>query len=221
MINLYHGDCLEIMKEIPDGSVDMILCDLPYGEVNQQSGGLRILDRGVADICDIDLDILIAQLCRVCHGSFYIFCGTEQISQIIKNFKSEGITTRLGVWEKTNPSPMNGERLWLSGLEFCVFARRSNSTFNEFCKKALWKNVSGASKIHPTQKPIELMERLIRASSNSGDIILDCTMGSGSTGIACKRTNRSFIGIEKELEYFNIAKKRIDETDVIEESSWF
>lgn len=126
-------------------------------------------------------------------------------------FKGYGMTTRVGAWEKTNPSPMNGTRLWLSGLEFCVFARKANATFNEHCKKALWQSPSGRSKIHPTEKPVGLMERLILASSNQGDTVLDVCMGSGTTGVACANTGRNFIGIEREKEYYHIARKRIAE----------
>lgn len=199
------------MKEIPDGSVDMILCDLPYGEVNQKSGGLRRLDRGNADTCNMDLEKVAEEFNRLCKGSIYAFCGTEQISALVGYFKSHGMTTRVCAWEKTNPSPMNGTRLWLSGLEFCVFARKANATFNEHCKKALWQAPSGRAKIHPTEKPLKLMERLVLASSNPGDTILDNCMGSGTTGVACVNTGRNFIGIEMDEGYFNIAEKRIED----------
>jgi len=204
-----QGDCLERMKEIPDGSVDMILCDLPYGEVSQKSGGLRLLDRGKADRCELDLRCVADEFSRICKGSIYAFCGTEQISVLVEHFRRLGMTTRVGAWEKTNPSPMNGSRLWVSGLEFCVFARKPKATFNEHCKKALWQAPSGRSKVHPTQKPVALMERLILASTNPGDTVLDNCMGSGTTGVAAVNLSRKFIGIELDPEYFAIAEKRI------------
>ena len=208
---LYRGDCFDYLPELEDKSIDLILCDLPYGEVSQKSSGLRKLDRGNADKCDMDLPLLAHEFNRVCSGSIYAFCGTEQISVLVGLFKGYGMTTRVGAWEKTNPSPMNGTRLWLSGLEFCVFARKANATFNEHCKKALWQSPSGRSKIHPTEKPVGLMERLILASSNQGDTVLDVCMGSGTTGVACANTGRNFIGIEREKEYYHIARKRIAE----------
>ena len=207
---LYQGDCLEIMSSIEANSIDLILTDLPYGEVNQKSGGLRKLDRGNADVCEIDLDDFVEQSIRICKGSFYLFCGTTQISPLILAFKKHNLTTRLCCWEKSNPSPMNGSRLWLSGMEFCVFARKPNATFTRHCQKALWKYPVGRSKVHPTEKPIKLMEYIIESSSNVGDTILDSTMGSGSTGVACMNTNRQFIGIEKDEKYFAIAKERIE-----------
>lgn len=206
---LMKGDCLERMKEIPSGSVDMILTDIPYGEVNQKSSGLRALDKGIADECSIDLDEMILECIRICKGSFYIFCGTQQISVIVTLFKHNKLTTRVGCWEKSNPSPMNGTKLWLSGMEFCVFARKPKAVFNEHCKKALWRHPSGKSKIHPTQKPTALMEQLILASSNEGETVLDFTAGSFTTGVACKNLNRKFIGIEMDDNYFEIGKNRI------------
>lgn len=106
---------------------------------------------------------------------------------------------------------MNGTRLWISGLEFCVFARKANATFNEHCKKALWQAPSGRSKVHPTQKPTALMERLILASTNPGDVVLDNCMGSGTTGVACENTGRRFIGIERDPTYFDVAVGRVSD----------
>ena len=206
---LLQGDCLEEMKSIPDGSVDMILTDIPYGEVNQKSSGLRKLDRGRADECNFDINSMVDTFVRIGRGSFYVFCGTEQVSVITTAFKRHKLTTRVCVWEKSNPSPMNGSRLWLSGMEFCVFARKPKATFNEHCQKALWKFPVGRSKTHPTEKPLALMSRLVTASSNDGDIILDPFMGSGTTGVACKNLNRDFIGIELDKGYFEIAQKRM------------
>jgi site-specific DNA-methyltransferase (adenine-specific) len=206
---LMQGDCLELMKTIPDGSVDMVLTDIPYGEVNQKSSGLRKLDRGNADTCDFDLNLMVDEFVRVASGSFYVFCGTEQISVITTAFKRHKLTTRVCAWEKSNPSPMNGSKMWLSGMEFCVFARKPKATFNEHCQKALWRFPVGRSKIHPTEKPVALMSRLVAASTNEGDTILDPFMGSGTTGVACKNLNRNFIGIELDETYFNIAQERI------------
>ena len=209
--SLYLGDCMEFLPKLATDSVQLVLADLPYGEVNQKSAGLRLLDRETADDCDIDLDAMVGQLVRICSGSFYLFCGTQQISGLISKFKEHGLTTRLGAWEKSNPSPMNGTRLWVSGMEFCVFARKPNATFNEHCQKALWKNPVGRSKVHPTEKPVALMERLVAASSNAGDTVLDHTMGSGTTGVAAMRSGRHFIGIERDPAYFEIARKRVND----------
>lgn len=207
---VYEGDCLDLMKRIPDKSVNLLLTDIPYGEVNRKSSGLRSLDKGVADTFDNStLPGLISEFVRVTTDNIYVFCGTKQISEIVMQFETHGLTTRVGAWSKTNPSPMNGTRLWVSGMEFCVYARKPKATHNEHCKKALWEFPSGQSKVHPTQKPIKLFERLIQASSNEGDVVLDCFLGSGTTAVAAINTNRKFIGIEREAEYVAIANQRI------------
>ena len=210
MIKLLQGDCLELMKDIPNGSVDLVLTDIPYGEVNRKSNGLRNLDKGKADIVTFDLQELTKTLCDKTKGSIYMFCGTEQVSAIRATMVEKGLSTRLCIWEKTNPSPMNGQVIWLSGIECCVYGKKKNATFNEHCKNTVFRFPTVKGKLHPTQKPIDLMKYLIEVSSNENDIVLDPFMGSGSTGIACKKLNRNFIGIELDKTYFDVAKERIE-----------
>lgn len=210
MIKLLQGDCLELMKDIPDGSVDLVLTDIPYGEVNRKSNGLRNLDKGKADIVTFDVKELTETLCDKTKGSIYMFCGTEQVSAIRATMVEKGLSTRLCIWEKTNPSPMNGQVIWLSGIECCVYGKKKNATFNEHCKNTVFRFPTVKGKLHPTQKPIDLMKYLIEVSSNENDIVLDPFMGSGSSGVASVHTNRNFIGIELDKDYFDIAKKRID-----------
>lgn len=170
---LLLGDCLERMKDIPSGGVDLVLTDIPYAEVNRASGGLRSLDKRCADVFDNALiPELVGHFHRVTKGAAYVFCGTMQISALCREFTTRGMTVRVAAWNKTNPSPMNGSRLWVSGLEFCVYARKPISIHNERCKKALWDAPSGRSKIHPTQKPTALFETLVLASSNPFDLVL-------------------------------------------------
>jgi DNA modification methylase len=209
-IELHLGDCLEVMKQIPDKSVDLVLTDIPYGEVNRTSNGLRNLDKGIADIVDFNLNAALNECYRISKGSIYIFCGTGQVGEIRQFFNDKKLTTRLCIWEKTNPSPMNGQYMWLSSIECCIYARHKNATFNEHCKSSVWRFPIARGKLHPTMKPLKLMEYLIETSSKPNDTILDFTMGSGSTGVACKNLNRKFIGIEKDANYFEIAKRRIN-----------
>lgn len=209
-VTLYNGDCLELMNEIPNGSVDLALTDIPYGKVNRKSNGLRNLDKGKADIVTFDLKELTETLCDKTKGSIYMFCGTEQVSTIRAKMVEKGLSTRLCIWEKTNPSPMNGQVIWLSGIECCVYGKKKNATFNEHCKNTVFRFPTVKGKLHPTQKPIDLMKYLIEVSSNENDTVLDPFMGSGSTGVACVNTNRNFIGIELDKNYFDIAKCRIE-----------
>lgn len=211
MIGLHLGDCLEVMKSIDDKSVDLVLTDIPYGVVNRDHGSLRVLDKGVADTLTFNLKDFVKEVDRVCKGSVYVFCGTEQVSELRALLIDFGLTTRLCIWEKSNPSPMNGEKLWLSGIECCVFGRNKKTTFNEHCKNTVWKFPNGRSKQHPTEKPLKLFEYLVGVSSNEGDVVLDPCMGSGTTGVACKNLNRKFIGVEKDATYFEVAKERIND----------
>lgn len=211
-IQLIHGDCLEVMRDIPDGSVDMVMTDIPYGKVNRKSNGLRNLYKGNADIVNFDLSQLITGLSRVCGKSIYIFCGTEQVSEIRSTLVKNGYSTRLGIWEKTNPSPMNGQYIWLSSVECCVYGKKSGAIFNEHCKSSVWRFPTARGKLHPTMKPVKLIEYLINTSSTTNDLIFDPFMGSGTTGVAAKNLNRKFIGIELNEDYFNIAKARIEAT---------
>ena len=207
---LIKGDCLEVMPWIPDGSVDMVLTDIPYDAVNRKDNGLRNLHKGDADVLTFDIDIFLDHVYRISKSSICIFCGKEQFSYIFQYFASKKGTTRAIIWEKSNPSPMNGQHIYLSGVELAVWFKKSGAkTFNAHCKNTVFKFPNGKSKLHPTEKNINLMQELALDNTNEGDIICDPCMGSGSTGVACVNTNRNFIGIELNDDYFAIAKERI------------
>lgn len=207
MNQLILGDCLEKMKDIPDNSIDMVFTDIPYNNVNRKTNGLRQIDKGIADSSIIDIPKLINELKRVCKGSIYIFCEFNQVSLIRSLLQN--LSTRVIVWEKTNPSPMNGKSIWLSGIELCVFAKFPKAIFNGHCRNTVLKYKTVRSKIHPTEKPQDLLVDIIKTSSNENDVILDCCAGSGSTAIACLNMNRKFICIEKDEKFFEIMKDRI------------
>ena len=212
MINLVNEDCIEAMSKLSDKSIDLTVTDIPYGEVNRKSAGLRNLDKDKADVVNFNLPDLVDELCRLTKGSIYIFCGINQVSTIRETMTKNKMSTRLCIWEKTNPSPMNGDKIWLSGIECCVFGRFPKATFNEHCKNTVFRYPCGRNKIHPTQKPEELIERLVLASSNIGDLVLDPFSGSGTTAVVCKKTNRNFIGFELDKEYYDKAVDRIAST---------
>ena len=191
------------------GGVNCIITDIPYNECNRQSNGLRKLDKDKADVGGFDIIDLTKNLCDKTKGSIYMFCGINQVSTIRQTMMNEGLSTRIIVWEKTNPSPMNGNKIWLSGIELCVFGKKSKATFNLHCKNTVLRYPCGVNKIHPTQKPIALMSYIINASTKEGDTVLDPFMGSGTTAIACIREKRNFIGFELNKEYYDKACKRI------------
>ena len=233
-IDLYNGDCLEIMKNISDKSVDMILCDLPYGTT----------------ACKWDVIIpfepLWGQYNRIIkdNGAIVLF-GSEPFSSAlrmsnIKNFKYDWI------WDKVKPNghlvakhrPMQrNENISVFGkgkINYypIMIERDKPKKSKEYSRTEImggsitddkgktlnkkypqnilvYSNASQKNKLHPTQKPIPLLEYLIKTYTNEGDVVLDNCMGSGSAGVACVNTNRDFIGIELDKDYFNIAKQRI------------
>ena len=215
MVDLRLGDCLELMKNIPDGSVDLVLTDIPYGECNRNDNGLRNLNKENADIETFNLQEFLIKVYRVTKGTIVVFCGQHQFSEI-KNFfqekqdKNKG-TVRQLVWRKTNPSPMNGKHIYLSGIENAVWFKKRGGVFNANCKNTVFDYPCGRSKLHPTEKNHDLLKELIFDNSNEGDIVFDPCMGSGSHGLVAVENNRRFIGIELDEGYFNIAKKRIEE----------
>ena len=215
MVDLRLGDCLELMKNIPDGSVDLVLTDIPYGECNRNDNGLRNLNKENADIETFNLQEFLIEVYRVTKGTIVVFCGQHQFSEI-KNFfqekqdKNKG-TVRQLVWRKTNPSPMNGQHIYLSGIENAVWFKKRGGVFNAHCKNTVFDYPCGRSKLHPTEKNHELLKELIFDNSNEGDIVFDPCMGSGSHGLVAVQSGRNFVGIELDEGYFNIAKKRIKE----------
>lgn len=232
------GDCLELMKGIPDKSIDMILCDLPYGTTACKWDNV------------IPFEPLWEQYNRIIkdNGAICLF-GSEPFSSAlrmsnIKNFKYDWI------WDKKNISGfLNAKKKPLSRHEIIsVFSKvkLGNFTYNpvmrkgQMRKKGSFHNKSSDcyskyesvvsyndeyyptsilnvgtvyrnKNVHPTQKPVELLEYLIKTYTNEGEIVLDNCMGSGSTCVACVNTNRHYIGFEKEPKYFDIACKRLDE----------
>lgn len=152
---LKHGDCMDFFKELDDNSIDLVLTDIPYDIVNRSSNGLRNLDKGKADVLTFNIKDFVSECYRVAKTTI-IFCGAEQISTIHGQFaeyqkKNKG-TVRQIIWEKTNPSPMNGEHIYLRGIENAVWFKKRGGTFNARCKNPVFKYPIGKSKVHPTEK---------------------------------------------------------------------
>ena len=125
---IYNIDCMEYMGGVDDSSFDLTLTDIPYGEVNRDSNGLRVLDKENADIMTFNLNDFLNEVYRVTKGTIIIFCGKEQLSNIHKYFsdkqKQKLGTVRQLIWHKTNPSPMNGKYIYLSGIENAVWFKK-------------------------------------------------------------------------------------------------
>ena len=243
-MQLIHGDCLEKMKEIPDKSIDLILCDMPYGTTSK--------NKWDSVISFTDLWGAYNRIIKD-NGAMLLF-GQPPFSSVliasnIKNFRYEWI------WQKTLPQGfLNSNRMPLRATEnVSVFYKklptynpqmRDGKPYNKGIRKAncttnygdfgetVAKNETGKrfpinilsfsngnhkNILHPTQKPVALLEYLIKTYTNKGDTVLDNCMGSGSTGVACVNTGRDFIGIELDDNYFKIAEKRINDAMAIRE----
>lgn len=211
---LYCDDCLSVMKDMSDGCVCLTLTDIPYNAVNRESNGLRNLDKGKADIITFNLNEFLESVWRVTKGTIIIFCAKEQLSEIYNFFakrqeKNLG-TVRQLIWKKTNPSPMNGQHIYLSGVENAVWFKKRGSVFNARCKNTVFEYPCGRSKLHPTEKNHELLRELILDNSNPGDLVFDPCMGSGSHLYVAKVLDREYIGCELDEQYFKIAVERIN-----------
>ena len=179
--------------------------------VNRDSNGLRVLDKGVADVLTFDLETFLDELYRITKGSIIIFCGVNQVSDIYKFFadkqKHNKGTVRQLVWKKTNPSPMNGQHIYLSGIENAIWFKKRGGVFNAHCKNTVFEYPCGRSKLHPTEKNHGLLKELILDNSNVGDIVFDPCAGSGAHLLCAKELGRNYIGCELNKEYFDVANK--------------
>ena len=239
---LYNGDCLELMDKIPDKSIDMVLCDLPYGTTANE-----------ADIA-LPFDKLWSQYSRVVkdNGAIVLFAqGLFYIDLVNSNralFRydlvwDKGLITgflnahnmplrqheQIAVFYKEmptyNPQMTQGSPLHGRGKAYMVKDNKNNNygsfgnvedtrkgstekypTSILYCQKP-----HPSVAVHRTEKPVPLLEYLIKTYTNEGDTVLDNTMGSGSTGVACLNTERNFVGIELDSDYFEICKKRMFE----------
>ena len=242
--NIYQGDCLELMNGIPDKSIDMVLCDLPYGMTACKWDSV------------IPFEPLWAQYNRVIkdNGAIVLF-GSEPFSsklrmssiemykydwvweknkssnhinapyQPMKNFENVMIFGKKattyspkgnmcyhpqGVKKMVNPKPQNKQKYKNSEtFHSCPNQKSTMQTMEGYPKAIIRYNVVPRP-VHPTQKPVELIEYLIKTYTSEGETVLDNCMGSGTTAIASINTNRNFIGIELESEYCNLAKDRVN-----------
>ena len=238
---LINADCLQAMKTIPDNSIDLILCDPPYG----------VTSIGWDQV--IPLQELWPELKRVTKQTAPIVLFSSGLFTVDLINSNRSMFKYKLIWEKNVPTGMSSAKFRPMKYyeEICIFAKGKHTynpimkprvgvgkdcyNYDHYCgknnhieveKKKIkydpdWVQPSDVikfnvvpnrkGKLHSTQKPVDLCEYLIKTYSNEGDVVLDFTMGSGSTGIACLNTNRNFIGIELDDSIFNIAKKRIEE----------
>lgn len=222
------GDAYELIKDLPDDSVDLVYTDIPYLIVDggKGAGFLKnptrnaLYEKTIGKFADgIDMTLL-DELCRVMKKiNIFIWCSQEQIFEIMKYFEEKEqkdnikIACNPLVWCKTNPTPFCNNT-WLPDIEYCLYFRETGVKLNDGVKlKSRWyvSKTNKADKeefIHPTIKPLELVERHILHCSQKGDTVLDPFMGSGTTAVACLETGRNYIGFEIDPKYHQIAVDR-------------
>lgn len=211
------GDCLEVMKGIPDKSVDLVLTDPPYNF--QSKGGGLFKKRGNLDRIEksFGTDFTPQDLLKLCefktknmHGYFY--CSKEIVRNYLNWAQDKKYGFNILTWHKKNPIPCNNNN-FLPDTEYCIFIRGKNTNFNNGLNFDLYRKyyLSSLEKhlIHPTPKPINLIMRHILISTKKNDVVLDPFLGIGTTAIACKQLGRRYIGIEISPKYCEIAENRL------------
>lgn len=249
VLDLQQGDCLDLMKSLEDKSVDLILCDLPYGTTKNKWDSV------------IDLELLWEHYNRIIkdRGAILLFAQTP-FDKVLGVSNLENLRYEI-IWQKTAPTGfLNAKKMPMKAHENILVFYKKLPTYNpqmtqghprkvsskksrsESAKRHSEKSLKGESNYgvfandiegydsteryplsvqvfakdqqkencHPTQKPVALLEWLLKTYSNEGDLVLDNCMGSGSTGVACVNLNRNFIGMELTEQYFEIAKERIE-----------
>jgi DNA modification methylase len=234
--DLMEGDCLQLMRELPDASVDMILCDLPYGTTQNKWDSV------------IPFEPLWEEYWRICTGAVVLTAAQPFTSALVMSqvnrFKYDW------VWRKPKGTGhLNAKKMPMRDKEDVLVFANGTARYNpQFGEGEPYKNKAGKTKesgmtgsygdfgthregsngrrypkqllefgivergtLHPTQKPVALMEYMIRTYTDEGMIVLDNCMGSGTTGVACANTGRRFIGMERDPHYFDIARNRVEE----------
>ena len=208
---LMQGDCLERMKEIPDGSVDMILTDPPYGMSFQSNHRKQKHSSIKNDSCLYWLDDFAKDCYRVAsdNSAHYVFCSFHHVDKFKQAFERHFKLKNILIWKKNNTSMGDLKADFAPKYEMILFLQKGRRFINGKRDCNIIEFSRTGNKLHPTQKPVDMLEYLAEKFSGKGQLICDPFMGSGSTGVACKNTGRKFIGIELDDSYFNIAKERI------------
>ena len=210
---LWHGDCLELMKNIPDGSVDLVLTDPPYGMAFKSNYRKEKYNEIKNDKSLEWLEKYVGECFRILkdNTAAYFFLSWHNVDvfkqAIEKKFKIKNIL----IWEKNNTSMGDLKASYAPKYEMIIFAHKGRKLLNGFRYADIIKANRTGNKLHPTEKPVDLLELFIKNSSDENAVVFDGFMGSGSCGVACVNTDRLFIGIELDDGYFEIAKKRIEE----------
>lgn len=228
---LINDDCFNALKEIPDNSINLILTDPPYNIAKYSTGNIKFnwrsdINNDLAewDLKELKPSDLIDEFKRILKpdGNIFIFCSYNTIGEYHKVFDPEFDTFQFMVWHKTNPVPNFRKSSFLNSCELIIGCWNKGHTWNftsqsdmhNFIESGICmgneriKNDFGKT-LHPTQKPVAVLEKIVKIASNENDIVLDCFNGVGSTGEAALKHGRRYIGIEIDKVYFDATEKRL------------
>ena len=217
---VYNMDCMEGLKLLDDNSIDLVVMDPPYLLNLNKTKNTKSCNRYANDLLKLKdgfdlkvLDILIQKMKKI---NIYIYCSKRQVKDILNYFSDKNCNHEILTWHKQNPSPLTNNN-YLPDTEYILFFREKGVRLygNYHTKRKYY--ISGTNQVdkkkykHPTIKPLQLIEYHIENSSKEGDVVLDCFCGSGTTLVGAINKNRKFIGFEIDKEYYEIAKKRVEE----------
>jgi len=217
MIDYRNIDGLELLKSLDDNSIDFVLTDPPY-EIQVHGGGAgflknrKLMNKHISYIGKgFDYDNYFNEYLRILKTpNIVLFCSNAQVSKTMQWFENKKLSTTLLVWKKPNPIPA-GNGKYISNIEFMVYVRGKGATFNNIGYEYQLKTFeyqSPHNRIHPTEKPIDLLRRLLLIHTNENDIVVDTFAGSLTTAIACHKERRKFVGSEIDKKMFDKSLKR-------------
>ena len=217
-IKIYNDDCLNVMRSIDKDSIDLIVTDPPY-LINYKTNYRKNKEDDFCKPIKGDDDYkLIENYIKECYrilknnSAMYIFCNGDRVDYFKQNLEKAGFKIKnMIIWVKNNWTAGDLKAQFGKQYEIIFLVNKGRKKFNGKRITDVWNfdRVAGKKQLHQNQKPVELLEQCILKHSNEDDIVFDGFMGVGSVGVACKNTNRRFVGVELEERYFNIAKERI------------
>ncbi len=213
-VKLMLGDCLTLMRELPDASVAAVVTDPPYGEKTHMgerslwsSSGRVAQSIDFSSVNDDWIDEFFSECIRVSSGWVIATIDWRHMLAL----ENKNFLVRFGVWIKPKYTPqISGDRPATGWEAVAICHRAGKKKWNGGGKCAVWSALPVSKTDHPTQKPLELIKRFVGLFSNDGDTILDPCAGSGTTGVACVETGRNFIGMEISPDYYAAAQRRIE-----------
>lgn len=211
-----ENDAMTFLRNLPDDHAGLVIADPPYDENEIDSEHLRQHHKKDANTASFNLRAFTRECIRVTKGNGIIFTGKRHFSFIWQTIYEAGLTPRLVIWAKNNPSPYNAERRYQSSAELLIVWSKPKAPFNEYQRSSVLHYNAGKSKPHPTTKNTALIRELVQVLADPGDLVVDPTCGSGTTGIAAKQAGRSFLGVDIKAEYVALARKRIEDAPPVD-----